>query len=437
MNKYSIQAEILILQGLVAAKEKIELFNKRLSLLDIQWFTAPHQEILKVFFEKKTPISVLQLMHLAYKSKISLTADYIKNLFENINYRRVDEEYLEAVNIVKRKYQQRQLEAKLMEIHSNIYDKSLEETKMELLQQLSVIKSELKHKNLLDELGLENEDLIKFSDTRPALNELAPLRKTLMVIGGDSGHHKTNQVLDILLRALEANRDDPKFKVGFFSAEMSFDRIRERILSRILHIPLINLKRRKVDLDEIRSKMKNEYSELLDRFIIIPPADFKTTSDISALVSSYNLSVWGLDFLQYFAYLGNKKNSQNENVMEAISNIKAIAHLTNSLGIIISQVRKKSESRIRQFPMIDDLEWSGMIKQIADIIGMCFWAIKIKSWYGGITNKKPVNKEVYIVSWQKNRDGADFNEVLRVIPEFCTFETFPIPPVNVRDYLEF
>ena len=53
MNKYSIQAEILILQGLVTAKEKIELFNKRLSLLDIQWFTAPHQEILKVTSKAK------------------------------------------------------------------------------------------------------------------------------------------------------------------------------------------------------------------------------------------------------------------------------------------------------------------------------------------------------------------------------------------------
>jgi replicative DNA helicase len=122
---------------------------------------------------------------------------------------------------------------------------------------------------------------------------------------------------------------------------------------------------------------------------------------------------------------GNNAEMQNKNVMEAIATIKILTEVTNSLGIVLSQLRKKNDNRQTHFPRVDDLEWSGLTKQISDVVGLCFWAWKI--------NSDTAQMNWYTVSWQKVRDADPFNEVLWVMPEICDFKRHPQPNIG-REY---
>lgn len=336
-----------------------------------------------------------------------------------------------CTDIIEEKWKLRELESKLMDVHARMFTGSLIDVHTELIAYFhqNAVKKEL-IKSLDEDFESENKDLIEFGSTRPALNKLGALKNTVITIGGDSSHHKTNQLLDILIRALLHNYPkNPDFKVMLFSGEMSWSRIRDRIFAKMLQIELEKVTRRHVQPHQIVGEFQEKYPALVSNFYLISPSQFRSMSDLNSLVASYKPDVWGLDFLQYFAQMsaGNNAEQQNKNVMEAIAQIKILTEITNSLGIILSQLRKKSEQRLLHFPRMDDLEWSGLTKQISDIVGLCFWPYKI--------NPSTAQMNWYTVSWQKVRDSEPFNEVLWVKPEFCDFMPHPTPNAD-RKYFD-
>lgn len=336
-----------------------------------------------------------------------------------------------SIDIIEEKYQLRQIEGKLVNIHSTMFEKSVADIETDLITYFHKYHSnKTEIKSLSEDFEDDNTDLIEFGPSRPALNKLGVMKSTVMTIGGDSSHQKTNQLIDILVNALVHNYPiNPDFTVMMFSGEMSWKRIRDRIYAKMLGIEHEKIKSRKnmgMSSREVNDLFNMKFPYFKDHFHLIDPKQFRTVADLSRLVIQYKPDIWGLDFLQYFAQMsaGNNAEQQNKNVMEAIATIKILSEVTNSLAIILSQLRKKSEQRQTHFPRIDDLEWSGLTKQISDIVGMCFWPYKIQQTVDDM--------RWFTVSWQKVRDAEPFNEVLQSWPEICDFKKHPNPQVGSK-----
>jgi prephenate dehydrogenase len=69
--------------------------------------------------------------------------------------------------------------------------------------------------------------------------------------------------------------------------------------------------------------------------------------------------------------------------MRTVANLHMLTRTTDSLGILVSQIKKFSEQRISKVPRIEDLEWSGIIGQLASWICLTYWPIRSKAEYSG------------------------------------------------------
>lgn len=427
--KSNPEAEITILKYLCKNE-----YNPALgTMLSEEWFYTPENRIIfEIIKDNGRQITYAELSNLiqAKYPRIEISAWLKNDLFRSNDI--TEDEVNICIDIIEEKYRLREFEKKLLTIHENMFSGTVEEVQTQLITYFhSTATTKERLKSLDEDFELVNKDILEFGNERPGLNKLYALRDTVITIGGDSSHHKTNQLLDILIKGLLHNyKTNPNFKVMFFSGEMSWKRIRDRIFAKMLQIDLADVSKRTRSPESMKAEFMEKYPMLLsENFILVPPTKFRSVSDLSSLVVRHKPDIWGLDFLQYFAQqsAGNNAEQQNKNVMEAIATIKILAEVTNSLAIVLSQLRKKSEQRQTHFPRIDDLEWSGLTKQISDVVGLCFWPYKIS----------PVNADInwYTVSWQKVRDGDPFNEVLQVIPEYCDFKPHPTP-LRDRKYFD-
>lgn len=262
-------------------------------------------------------------------------------------------------------------------------------------------------KKPLEEFEQENPSLAKiWTPRRPALERLLPQYGGYWAIGGDSGHWKTNNGMDILTNAMEANKHDEDFKVVFFSKEMEWKQIRDRLMAKLLGVPRNEIIKRTVNVADIKKRFADEFPHYVDRFLIIPPDDISSISVIPQILLEIKPKVWCFDYVQLLA--GADSMDVNTAVRAAAILSKAYCRISNSLGILLSQLRKRDQQRQLQFPLIDDLEYAGALKHQANAVGLCWWAYKHNNTY---------DKTVYITSWQKNRDENIFNEYLRLNPE--------------------
>lgn len=274
---------------------------------------------------------------------------------------------------------------------------------------------EKEQKGLLDELEDVNPNLAKIHTVRrPALKRLMPLYKSIIVIGGDSGHHKTNNAIDILCNALDANEDDPNYKVIYFSKEMDWDEIRDRVLAKKLHVPFEDILSRKVNIADVRHRFQDKFDRYVKNFKIIPPDSIKSPIDIAEIIIESKPKVWAVDYIQLLA--DERTPDVNSAVRSSAILLKAYARMFGGLGILLSQVRKRNEMRKLLFPQIDDCEYAGSIKHLAHSVGMCWWAYK---------HDNSADMSCYITSWQKVRNNGVFSEVLEVEPAYCDMHHSP------------
>ena len=430
-TKFAYEAEIQAIRYVSKRKDKVIL-----ATLVPDWFSETPRNLVIAWLKNESLLSRTNLE--TYSAEQSLPFGQFFPSLDIIFGEPRDEPFEDTIKILEVKYSQRKLESVMKQITTVLFETDPMESAMkinDLIMQLTV-NSRVQIRRIGDNISDEPVDLIKFSDSRrPKLNKLLIGRKNMIVIGGDSGMHKSNQAIDIIDAAVEHNvieLKNPNFIGQLFSKEMDYEEVEDRLVAKKMGWPLedVTTKKGKWDKGKVDDYFQDptKLKYIRDNFLVLGPEEFHNESDIIRSLVQTKASIWSLDFLQYYAQMasGNNASEQNVNVMRAIAFSKAIVQLTKTLGVIVSMVKKKAESRLSHFPRLDDLEWSGLTKQLAHSIGMCFWPYKID---------QRKEKYVYFLSWQKVRKNDLFNEMLVLDPTIAKFTPMGIKDAAAWEYL--
>jgi replicative DNA helicase len=351
----------------------------------------------------------------------AMQGERLRSIYDEKPYDYINFESL--VQNINTRYSQRMIKEKLEQVMKKISNTKPEELELELVQffQEGDFYEKKQSRKITDGYTEDDSEIVLTigGAGRTGIDNLIPLRGSVITIGADSGHHKTNQAIDICLRFLDNN---PTKKVVFLSMEMTFKEIQARVFANRLGLNVRSILTKKpivgstLTPEQIQDAIFKDHPHIVENFTVLDLSEVKNATDISNAFLNHKPDVWALDFIQWASMQGNDPEAQNANVMGMVAFSKAAATINNSFGVLLSQI-KKIDSRLTQFPRLNDLEWSGLLKQISHAIGMCFWPHKIR---------QSALRDWYAVSWQKSRNSDMFTETAQVNPELCRF-TYPYP----------
>jgi replicative DNA helicase len=343
-------------------------------------------------------------------------------------------------------------------IKTELLHKSEGEIKDEIANVIDFLKTRKRRSTVIDTLhksihmiqdGKEMEGIllaktVKFSDAQPLVNtvdlmsasveetnvfptgivkfdkDLGGLAKgNMMSIAGDTGSLKTMASLWLCIQILKAN---PKFTCLYFEKEMPVKDIARRLAAYASGISVnklmdVNLKEEsKFNITQALSH-DDEMRDVMNRLKIVPSGNFSNVSDMYRYIDTYNCDIWCLDFL---TQLGAEDTSADFNrfTMAQASMLKNIIQETDTLGIVLNQVKKNSvRARPSKIPQLDDIEWSGAISQYSAYIFSTFFPSVYYS-------DAPDN--FFYLYGLKNRHYRPIHVPLMANPAYCQF-TPPAP----------
>ncbi|PPR46918.1 MAG: Replicative DNA helicase [Alphaproteobacteria bacterium MarineAlpha5_Bin9] len=189
---------------------------------------------------------------------------------------------------------------------------------------------------------------------------------------------------------LENNKNAEKYKVAFFSLEMSSEQLATRILAEQTKIS--SDKMRKGDILQTDWKKIVEISsELEELSLFIDDNPILTIPSLRARARRLN-RLYGIDLIiiDYLQLMSGSNNNRNDGRVQEISEItrglKAIAKEINIPIIALSQLSRQVEQREDKKPQLSDLRESGTIEQDADVVMFIFR----ESYY--LERKEPMQK---------------------------------------------
>jgi len=258
----------------------------------------------------------------------------------------------------------------------------------------------------------------------------AILKGNIIVIGGDTGSMKTTSALWLIIQILITN---PEYKAVFFEKEMPIEDIMVKLIAFFTGVSVTDIILDKtLGIDAMRPYLTDTEHrvvlDVLDRLKLVGPNEFDSVKDMLNFIEAEKADIWCLDYLTQLFTLGKHKDF-NMAVMEGINELKKIVQMTGSTGIVLCQLKKGTvENRMLKIPQLDDLEWSGDVKKLANSVLMTFYPQRYLKNLTGIENNY-----FYLVS-KKNRFGMDFSIPLIAYPEVNRFD---IPTkLSARDWLE-
>ncbi|MDX9705560.1 MAG: replicative DNA helicase, partial [Weeksellaceae bacterium] len=339
--------------------------------------------------------------------------------------------------VILEKYILRQL----IEISSNIIDKSYDET-TDVFDLLDFSESKLFE---ITEGGIKRS----FSDSntlvREALEKIKAMSKKEGMSGIPSGFKQIDRITsgwqesDLVILAarpgmgktafvLSMARNmsvDMKIPTAIFSLEMSSVQLITRMISGETGISSEKLRKATLENHEWK-QLYNKVKGLEDAPLFIDDTPALSIFDLRAkarrLVSQHNVKLIIIDYLQLMT-LGNTKSTGNrEQEISTISrNLKSIAKELNIPVIALSQLSRSVETRGgNKRPLLSDLRESGAIEQDADIVSFIYRPeyYKLDTWDDD--NATPcAGQAEFIIA--KHRNGALENIRLRFINEQAKF----------------
>jgi len=188
-------------------------------------------------------------------------------------------------------------------------------------------------------------------------------RGDLVVLGGDAGSGKSALALAIAIRASSAD-----FRVAFLTAEMSVERVLERVLAIESRTRIDDLRQGGLD-DVARANAGAVALQLRDRLPIVERLNAGgTAAGVGGLAELLDaLPPLDLVVLDTYAALAQSRLPLEEEHAAVIMGLKALA-LDRSVAILTPASLPNLAERADRRPTLDDFGALGSIKQCADVV---------------------------------------------------------------------
>lgn len=245
-------------------------------------------------------------------------------------------------------------------------------------------------------------------------------KSNLVSFFGDTGSMKTYISLHSCISVLLNN---PTFTCIYFEKEMPVADVARRLITKITPYTLDEIMKATLGdqkllhnaymMDAIEGAMKQDTPlvNALNRMKIIGPNEFNTATDIHKIVMKYKPDIWCIDYL---SLLQTNNRDANAGVVDMMLQLKSTVHQSNSLGILLSQIKHNTiESRNNKIPTKSDIEWGSQVRQFSCNMYATFYPHK---YY-----RKDVSPNWYFLVDAKSRNSAGKSICLHSNPKKCNF----------------
>lgn len=243
-------------------------------------------------------------------------------------------------------------------------------------------------------------------------------RGKIVTIAGDTGSIKTGVSIHMCLDLLRRNKNS---KICYFQKELPMADMLIRLKSYFTQIENNKIKAEKSKVDSFFDQIKNGKGEkelliksVLDRFYIVDASKFYSVYDIESYMLATKADIYIIDYLALLASSNSDSGNFNDSVQKLCYQLKDFTVTQNLVGIVLTQLKKGTvETRTSKIPSMDDMEWSGALKQISstvlvtyyphlyytgDVPDTNFYVLVKKGRYG-----QPINPISYLVDPKTHR----------------------------------
>ena len=203
-----------------------------------------------------------------------------------------------------------------------------------------------------------------------------------------------------------------KIPVGFFSLEMSYQQIGQRLLSQEARIPSNKLRSGMLKIEDF-AKLQDAAGRCYESPLYIVDTPNMKLLDLRAMARRMkSIHDVKIIFIDYITLITSENTSipRHEQIAEISRSLKSLARELNIPIVALSQVRRDSEGRE---PNLADLRESGSIEQDADVVMFIHRERKPNE-------NEDVIKSKIILAKQRNGPVGDVNLVY--IPYYTKFE---------------
>jgi len=236
--------------------------------------------------------------------------------------------------------------------------------------------------------------------------KLGGLHKSdLVVLAGRPSMGKTALATNIAFNASQnfLSRQE-KSSVAFFSLEMSSEQLATRILSEQAKIKSDDIRRGKVNEDEI-----NRYIETSRNIYDLPLFIDETPAITIAALSNrarrikrlHGLGLVVVDYIQLMRSSSNKNDGRVQEISEITQGLKALAKELAVPVLALSQLSRAVEQRDDKQPQLADLRESGSIEQDADVVMFVYR----EAYY--LERKQPKLGSIEHAEWQSKMNDVN------------------------------
>ena len=236
--------------------------------------------------------------------------------------------------------------------------------------------------------------------------KLGGLHKSdLIILAGRPSMGKTALATNIAYNASQhILKRQEKSSVAFFSLEMSSEQLSTRILSEQAKIRSDDIRRGKVNEEEI-----NRYIETSRNIYNLPLFIDETPAITIATLSNrarrmkrlFGLSLIVVDYIQLMRSSSNKNEGRVQEISEITQGLKALAKELSVPVLALSQLSRAVEQRDDKQPQLADLRESGSIEQDADVVMFVYR----EAYY--LERKQPKLGSIEHAEWQSKMNDVN------------------------------
>lgn len=233
-------------------------------------------------------------------------------------------------------------------------------------------------------------------------------KKEVAIIGARPAEGKSSLALQIAWSLANANK-----RVLFQSLEMSKEQLVERLLSHVMEVN--NMELRRGEITETTKNKIESFKKIAKELPLLITDNIGYSSDeteyfIQRLDPPIDVLV--LDYIQ-LCRLG-KFSNRVDSITENLRAIKELSIKHNFSALVLSQISRAATASDRKDrrPMLQDLKGSGSLEEHADTVMLLYWPYN---------NEHGVEPSDYEIGIEKQRHGPIGKVRLKFLPWYSKF----------------